>query len=414
MDILETLKQKREVHRKAIHPLASFSLNEKYTYCFGLAILAKGNMKIINELNAPFKKVCLSMGIEPQVSEEMIVDINNHFDQSFDYLIQVLSIDNRISLCFMIDLLKLSEFADWGAWYADEIIKQFTYLLKMSDNTMAFLNSFMKESKQGDSANAHGLVERYRASGNDIDYELLYYMNENYRETRKFDDLILDTGGVYRIESPTTVSGDIIVTNGSMLYISNTNLKIGGQIRVNSGRIDFQNSLIEAVGSPRAMDYLIELEKMHQVSISECTFDLHHMCAGIRQRDGRLRIEKSYFYRSQGGRMIAFSGRFIECIDSEFEECLDGGLIIARRAEVEILRCNFTNCRAEHGGAFHSATTESVHIRECNFKDCYAQFIGAAVYFEFKRYGQDVVGCSFEGMEPKKDETFNVYRRIDD
>jgi hypothetical protein len=91
-----------------------------------------------------------------------------------------------------------------------------------------------------------------------------------------------------------------------------------------------------------------------------------------------------------------------------------GGIIIARRAEVELLRCLFTNCRAEHGGAFHSATTEAVHIRECTFKECYAQFIGAAVYFEFKRYGQDVVGCVFEDMEPKNDVTFNVYKRIDD
>ena len=412
MDILETLKQKREVHRKAVHPLASFSLNEKYTYCFGLAILAKGNMKVINELSAPYRKICASLDIGSDISEEMILDINNHFDQSFDYLIQVLEINSRISLCFMIDLLKLASFTDWGSWYAEEIVRQFSYLLKISDNTMAFLKKFMAET--GDTTQAHSLVKKYREQGNDIDYELLYYMNENYRENCQYEDLILDKGGVFRIESPTTVTGDIIVTNGSKIIISNTTLKIGGQIRVNSGRIEMRNSLIEAVSSPRNSDFLIDIQRVHGVIINECTFDLHYLCSGIRQRDGRLRIDNSYFYRSQGGRMLSFSGSFFECIDSSFEECLDGGLTFQKRAIVELLRCKFNNCSADHGGAFHSATTESVHIRECDFNDCHASFIGAAVYFEFKRYGQEMFGCTFNNVTPAKEEAFNVYRRIDD
>lgn len=409
MDILETLQQKREVNRMQQHPLSSLSLNERYRYCFGLAVLAKGNIKTINELAAPFEKICQMLGISKNDSEEMIVDINNHFEKSLDYLVEFLSIERRLSNCFLIDLLKLKEHSEWGSWYCEEVIQQFCYILKIPEGTRHFFEAFLKERSNGDSNTAHELVAQYEKDGNEIDYELLHYMNREYEQHKQYRKLVLDQGGCVRIENPTTVDTDILIRNGTKVYISNTTLLVGGSIQIEEGRVEITNSLLEATGEERKEQYLITATKQHQFFIKDTTIDLHHLCPGIQQLDGILKIQNSMICHGTGGYTIYFTGDALFFDEVSMKDCLGGGLKVRGWGTMELFRCQFENCRAEHGGAIHSSTRESVHVRECTFINCSAKYLGAALYFKYKRYGQQVLGCRFENCEPKSELIFNVY-----
>lgn len=409
MDILETLQQKREVNRMQRHPLSSLSLHERYLYCFGLAVMAKGNMKTIRELAAPFEKVCNTIGISRESSEEMIVDINNHFEQSLDCLVQMLSIERRLSNCFLIDLLKLKEYSDWGKWYCEEVIQQFCYILKLGEETRHFMERFLQERSNGDSDVAHKLVEQYEKNGNSVDYELLRYMNEEYREQRHYSKLILDQGGCVRIESPTQVDSDIVVTKGTKLYISNTTLSVGGSIRIDGGRVEICNSLLEAVGESRQKQYFLTAQEQHTLSIEDTTVDAHCLCPILRQMDGSLQMKNSLLCNVRGDYAVHFLGEKLNLEEVTLKDCSGGGIKIGEDTDVELLHCQFENCRAEHGGAIHCSSREGVHIRECEFHNCRAKFLGAALYFRYKRYGQQVLGCRFLGCVPEQGQVFNAY-----
>ena len=87
MDILRTLQQKREVNRGQQHPLSSLSLNDRYLYGFGLAILAKGNIKTMEELAVPFETICEALLIPKDTVQEYANEVQQQFDEMLDRLI---------------------------------------------------------------------------------------------------------------------------------------------------------------------------------------------------------------------------------------------------------------------------------------------------------------------------------------
>lgn len=409
MDLLETLQQKREVNRRRMHPLYSLSLNERYIYCFGLAILAKGNIKTIKELSQPFAQICSMLDISKASAEEMIVDINNHFEPTLDRLIQLLSIEQRMYSCFLIDMLKLKMKSEWGSWYCEEVIRQFCYILKLPDETAHFFEEFLLEAAFGDSNRAHQLVKEYEQAGHTIDYELLCYMNQEYQKQDKYQNMLLDKGGRVRIECPTRVEQDIVVKNGTKLYISNTRVEIGGRLIIEDGQVEICNATLEAVGKKREMHSLLLVRQVHSLKLKEVTINCNKLCYGIWQEEGTLILDQAVVCQSVGEYGVLFDGECLFCTNSTFHDCLHGGIHIRQNADVDIIKTHFINCSAEHGGAIHSSTKGRAVIRECYFRQCTARYLGADVYFKYKRYGQVVQECYFEDEEPDKNHLFNVY-----
>lgn len=408
MDLLETLQQKREVNRRRMHPLYSLSLNERYIYCFGLAILAKGNIKTIKELEQPFTQLCSMLNISKSSAEEMIMDINNHFDPTLDRLIQLLSIEQRMYSCFLIDMLKLKMKSEWGSWYCEEVIQQFCYILKLPVETRHFFEDFLLEAPAGDSPKAHQLVKEYEQAGHTIDYELLCYMNAEYRKQSRYQKLLLEQGGRIRIECPTRVEQDIVVRNGTKLYISNTRVEIGGRLIIEDGQVEISNATLEAVGEKRENKSLLLVQQVHQLKLKEVTINCNHLCYGIWQEEGTLVLDRAVVCQSVGEYGVLFDGERLVCKHSSFNDCLNGGIHIRYNADLDIYQTHFDNCRAEHGGAIHSSTKGKVTIRECYFRQCAAKYLGADVYFKYKRYGQMVQECYFQDEKPDKNHLFNI------
>ena len=283
MDILQTLQQKREVSKIRRHPLSSFTTNERYSYLFGLATMAQGNIKTLRELERPFQKIMELLDLPASYGEETIVDINNHFDACFDQLFHLLNKEKRIAQCFIIDLIKLEQYSNWGKDYCHDVIQQYCYMLKMNDTMVHFLEEFIKESYKGNSERAHFLSNELKSNGMKIDYDLLSYMNPDFYEKHRYASLQLDNGGTYRIENDTIIEGDIYIANGTKLYIKNADLQIKGSIIVREGRLEIQDANINSLEKGMRKSYLIYAEKLHQLRIERTRINGNHNCSGIFQ-----------------------------------------------------------------------------------------------------------------------------------
>ena len=54
MDVLKYLKSRQNELERVNHPFANRSLNFRYLYSYGVAVLAIGNMKSMSELDGRF------------------------------------------------------------------------------------------------------------------------------------------------------------------------------------------------------------------------------------------------------------------------------------------------------------------------------------------------------------------------
>ena len=412
MDILQTLQQKREVSKIRRHPLSSFTVNERYSYLFGLATLAQGNIKTLKELEQPYQKIMDLLDIPSGYGKETIVDINNHFDKCFDQMFHFLSKDKRIAQCFIIDLLKLKQYTSWGRDYCDEVIKQYCFVLKIHEMMVQFMEAFIKESYNGNSERAHYLNNELKSNGMKLDYDLLNYMNPHFYAKHRYESLNLDKGSTFRIENDTIVEGDIYVTNGSKLYITNADLQLKGSLIIRGGRVVICNSNINSMDKGMKKNYLIYAEKIHELRIEDSRINGNHNCSAVFQDIGNLVLVNTVIENCMGDYAVVFSGQNIDIHDSQFYHCANGAICIRERANVDLLNCYFEDCMAEHGAAMYLATLGTVHIRECRFFRCVAKYLGGAVYFQYKRYGQQVLGCEMKECEPAQNAVFNAYELV--
>lgn len=409
MDILETLQQKREVKRMSGHPLTYLSLNERYTYCFGLAVMAQGNIKTIEELAEPFHRIAGRLSISSDVCDEMIIDINNHFDVSMDSLIHLLSTERRISHCFLIDLITLRNYSSWGRWYCDEVIKQFCLILKISSSTKKFFENFIKAASDSDRERENALYRQFVFNDDTVDFDLVTYMDPGFSKKDHFIEMNLSHGGVVRIENETVVDGDIRVSGGTRLVIKNASLRLGGSIIINQGRVRIEGTEIVATGEKRVTRPLIDVSRVHFLTISDTRIDGSSLCPVIHQNSGSLRLIRCELMNSEGDCCIMLRGTELTMDNCQVRNCSRGGVKVLDRASADIQKCGFSECHAEHGGAIHISSMARVHIRECHFTDCTADFLGPAIYFKYKRYGQQVFGCTYTDSEPVQSHTFNAY-----
>lgn len=398
MDILKTLQQKREVNRGQQHPLSSLSLNDRYLYCFGLAILAKGNIKTMEELAIPFETICEALSIPKDTVQEYANEVQQQFDEMLDRLIAFLMVEKKRRFCFFIDLLKLKEYANLGHYYCEEVISYFLSILKLEPEYKHFFIRFLQMTEQGNNEAAHQLVAELEKNYEKVGVELLQYMNPLYVETEEYEELHLTDGGIFRMECPVTVHGDIRVENGSRLYIKNAHLTLGGTLYVNNAIVKIHNSTVETTEN-RAGAYLFRLSNVHQFEVLKSRFLLHQQLGGICQDSGQLRICDSEIMEAKEQAALQFSGEQILLKNVRFTDCQSGGIKLLQKAAAFIEDCRFTDCFCEQGGAIYGASSAPVTITGCEFERCRAKYLGDAIYFTYKRYGQEVSDCYFDETE---------------
>ena len=128
----------------------------------------------------------------------------------------------------------------------------------------------------------------------------------------------------------------------------------------------------------------------------------------IKQNCGHLIIRRSQLKYAGVESAITFSGKSIFVKQTQLEDCKNGAICNSGNSRMNVKICRFVNCTAEHGGAIHSDSLEEVRISQCIFEKCRASFLGSAIYFSYKKYGQDVTDCVFEDCEPEDNIIYNM------
>lgn len=406
MDILEYLKKRQSELEYVGHPMSERDENFKYLYCFGLGVMAVGNMKAITELQSYFDTVLDSIGISQKSRVQIMVDINNYFDFKITEFFKKMIVKDA-QYCFMADIYKMYRLSLWSQEYCTGILDNYLKLFRFSKEECTFFEKFNQAAQKGDIEAATAHYRKFRREGYDISYQTLVYFFPGFSIEETYGDIHIEAGKTVILDKPTTINGNIIVDRGGTLLIKGAFVDMrgsiitkGGRVRLNSARIR-----IEKCDDP----YWLNLSDTAVVHIEDSYIDCGNTCGFLSQDGGRLIVTGNEIRRTAIGRAIRFSGVSCLITDNEFASNNNGAVKLCDSAKCTIFHCKFDECTDDYGGAVFSESIGNVKIHQCSFRDCRAKYLGAAIYFKYQKFGQFVKECMCDECVPKDSQIFNVY-----
>lgn len=406
MDVLGYLKSRQNELERVNHPLSGRSVAFRYLYSFGVGILALGSMKSMTELQEKYEYFWECISLPREQRERILPDLNNRFEFRLSECIKVLR-TKEVQYCFLADLYRLYQLAVWSLEYCTKVIQNFLEVFHMSENEIAFFQAFNDAAVQNNLVEAQRLYREFQQEGFDISYETLQYFYPGFEEQDTYDDVVVALGKTLIIDKPTVIQGDIRVERGGSLLFRRGDVKMKGSIFVDGGRIQIQNTniVVENCDAP----VFLSIKDAAVVQIENATIDCNFCCGFLQQNSGRLFIEESEFLRSQGKRMISFSGLDARILRSSFSEGKQGFLKLSGSSQLDMRQCDFFEGCEEYGGSIFSDSIDNVMIQECSFRNCHAKYLGAAIYFKYQKLGQVVKDCVYRKCVPEESQVFNSY-----
>lgn len=406
MDVLGYLKNRQNELERVNHPLSGRSVGFRYLYSFGVGILALGNMKSITELQERYEYFLECIALPREQREKILPDLNNRFEFRLSECMKVLR-TKEVQYCFLADLYQLYNLAVWSLEYCRKVIENFFQIFHMSENEIAFFESFNRAALQYNLQEAQRVYREFQREGFDVSYEMLQYFYPGFEEQDTYGDVEVALGKTLVIDKPTQIQGDIRVVRGGSLLFCGADVKMSGSIFVDGGRIQILNTRlqIEKCDAP----VFLSIKDAAVVRIENSAIDCGFCCGFLRQNSGRLFIEESEFSHSQGKRMISFSGIDTRILRSSFIQGKQGFLKLSGSARLDMKQCDFLDCYEEYGGSIFSDSIDNVAIRECSFRNCRAKYLGAAIYFKYQKLGQTVRDCVCSSCTPEDGQVFNAY-----
>lgn len=390
-----------------LHPYANADNNFKYLYCFGLAVLAYGHIDTINELEKVFNELLESINLSTSSKNKLITDINENFDYKMNEVIKAFDTKDKQYL-FIEDLYKLNMKTLISQKYSENVIDAFISLFKLTLDEVIFLKDFIRFAKNSDLAKAKNLYYDFLKKGYTVSYSLIKYVYPSFSIQEHYEKIELINGESIILDSNIIINGDINITNGSSLFIKGAELVVYGSIFIDNAKICIENSKIFVQDCSK--EILIDIGSSAFVTINNTRINCNYKCGAISQKKGCLFINNTKFINNKFERAINFFGNTINIENSQFINCINGGIGIFKEANLKVNDCIFENCNSEHGGAIYSNTLYNCDISNSIFRNCMAKFLGAAVYFEYKKYGQNLIKCKFENCRPIESKIFNFYK----
>ncbi len=406
MDILDYLKKRQSELEYISHPMADRDESYKYLYCFGLGVMAVGNMKAITEIQTYFDTVLDSIYISQKSRNQIIVDINNYFEFRIAEFFKCVKTKEE-QYCFMADIYKMYRLSLWSQEYCHGILNNYLKVFRFSDAECDFFEKFNEAAQANNLAQAIECYMQFKKEGYDIGYQILVYFFPEFRVEESYDDLTIEAGRTVIFDKPVVVNGDINIERGGSLLIHGAYLRMNGCISTRGGRVQIRNARVRIEGCTGK--YWLNLEKTAVVHIESSYIDCGMLCGLLRQESGRLIVSESEIRRTKDARAISFGGSSFILDNSGFYNNRAGSLELFGAAMAAISRCSFNDNTAEYGGAVQSESIGNVKIENCGFNRCEAKYLGSAVYFKYEKFGQHVRNCLCDGRVPEKDQIFNVY-----
>lgn len=95
------------------HPMRERSAAYRYRYCFGLGVLAMGNMRAITELQPYYERLLRQLLPDQDQYAQIITDINNDLERHLELVRQTVC-DRVDQCCFLMDIYKMCLMAVWS------------------------------------------------------------------------------------------------------------------------------------------------------------------------------------------------------------------------------------------------------------------------------------------------------------
>ncbi len=406
MALLDFLKEKKNEIQLGIHPLATEDDEFKYLYCFGLATSFCLNEQLYKEVRFVFEIIIDLLGLHENYKTRILEDVVLDFDYRIYQVFE--AIDTREKkYCFFSDLVRMESRTLWGQDYFKDVMDVYMEVLGITKEEVEFLQNFWQCAEMHEQEQAIALYNEFCKNGNYISFKLLTYIYPSIVLKDNYGSMTIEAGEKLIIDKPTSIKGTIQVKNGGILIIQGAAISLNGKILVDGGKLEIGKSRIqikEASGT-----YAIEIVNSAVISLEDTRIIGNYQCGLIKQEGGHLIIRNSQLKCAGKERAVSFSGKSISLLRTEIQDCQNGAINNCGNSRLLAKGCQFTECVAEHGGAIHSDSTEDVRINQCIFKRCRAGFLGAAVYFSYKKYGQTVTDCILEDCEPEENIIYNSF-----
>ena len=389
------------------HPMRERSAAYRYRYCFGLGVLAMGNMRAIMELQPYYERLLRQLLPDQDQYAQIITDINNDLERHLELVRQTVC-DRVDQCCFLLDIYKMCLMAVWSVDYCQAIFDQYAIMFQISKREREFICAFGEAAAKQDQTLAAEQYERYEQLGGCMPFAVLRYIYPDFlwKQTRK--GFTVHTGETIYLHGKQIIDGDILVETGATLWCEEAEITMDGAIRVQGGRVHFQNC--EICVENCSQKYFITMTAGSSIMLTATVLDCQSLCGGIYQQKGSLLVKDSRLCRSARVPLVHFAGEYAEFQNTGLQNGLDGLLVFEDPAKVYIHDCRFVNGTRDYGGAIYSETLGSVRSRHCKFVECHAKYLGAAVYFQNYRCEQTISGCEVISDQNVQEAFFQNYK----
>lgn len=389
------------------HPMQERSAAYRYRYCFGLGVLAMGNMRAIMELQPYYERLLRQLLPDQDQYAQIITDINNDLERHLKLVRQTVC-DRVDQCCFLLDIYKMCLMAVWSVDYCQAIFDQYAIMFQISKREREFICAFGEAAAKQDQTLAAEQYERYEQLGGCMPFAVMRYIYPDFlwKQTRK--GFKVHTGETIYLHGKQIIDGDILVETGATLWCEEAEITMDGAIRVQGGRVHFQNC--EICVENCSQKYFITMTAGSSIMLTATVLDCQSLCGAIYQQKGSLLVKDSRLCRSARVPLVHFAGEYAEFQNTGLQNGLEGLLVFEDPAKVYIHNCRFVNGTRDYGGAIYSETFGSVRIRQCQFVEFHAKYLGAAVYFQNYRCEQTISGCEVISDQNVQEAFFQNYK----
>lgn len=423
MNVLDYLneKQKGTTPKLLSHPLENSSNHFKYLYCLGLGLIVYGYKQRSKASEQYFCDIMDALQLEDSYQKKVIDSFSGNFNFRLNEIFETLT-EKSNQYCFIADLYKLSFWGLLSPTFSQDIIHGYTQIFGFNKEEVSFLKEFCNLGNQSgqkeenrvssyynDSLVPSGikLYHSFRNAGYFISYQLLQYIFPKFSLTEEYGNLLLQNGDTLYFDYPINVNGTVTVKNASTFILEHTTLHISGNFFIENAKLIIKDSTIFVHNCVE--EFLFHIQKSPEIILQHCTVYCNQKCSILSQNDGYLKIDQCSFQDCINNYGIVFHGYSAEISMSKFINCQSGAILNHAKNELFLISCTFSHCQNIHGGAIYSDSLHNTTIQNCTFQHCHAKFLGGAIYFVNKKYGQRVIHCSFEDCTPSDSIVFNEY-----
>ena len=389
------------------HPMRERSAAYRYRYCFGLGVLAMGNMRAIMELLPYYERLLRQLLPDQDQYAQIITDINNDLERHLELVRQTVC-DRVDQCCFLLDIYKMCLMAVWSVDYCQAIFDQYVIMFQISKREREFICAFGEAAAKQDQTLAAEQYEQYEQLGGCMPFAVLRYIYPDFLWKQTQKGFTVHTGETIYLHGKQIIDGDILVESGATLWCEEAEITMDGAIRVQGGRVHFQNC--EICVENCSQKYFITMTAGSSIMLTATVLDCQSLCGAIYQQKGSLLVKDSRLCRSARVPLVHFAGEYAEFQNTGLQSGLEGLLVFEDPAKVYIHNCRFANGTRDYGGAIYSETFGSVRIRQCRFVECHAKYLGAAVYFQNYRCEQTISGCEVISNQNVQEAFFQNYK----